>query len=180
MPSADEIKAAMATMKDIFKDEYKNLKTNPDDPDANFAVGEYVCFSKGDWDKGLPMLAKGSDNGYKEAEELELAARDTASTMKSADKWWDLADKEKSKLAKSAVISHAAAQYQKILPELGALDKVKVEKKTEYTTLGKSMSNQYIDITDKLGRMVAGHSSKNSIVELPRESIKSIYLVLPA
>ena len=27
LPSADEIKAAMATVKDVFKDEYKNLKT---------------------------------------------------------------------------------------------------------------------------------------------------------
>ncbi len=107
----------------------EKLKANPDDPDANLAVGKYICFSKGDWDKGLPMLAKGSDKDYKEAVELDLAAKDTASTMKSADKWWDVADKEKSKPAKSAIMSRAATQYQKILPELGGLDKVKVEKR---------------------------------------------------
>ncbi len=112
----------------------EKLKTNPDDPDANFAVGKYVCFNKGDWDKGLPMLAKGSDNDYKEAVELDLAANDTASTMKSADKWWEIADKEKSKYAKSAIMSRAATQYQKILPELGGIDTVKVEKRVTQAT----------------------------------------------
>ncbi len=97
----------------------EKLKASPDDPGANFAVGKYTCFSKGDWDRGLPMLAKGSDKDYKETAELDLAAKDTASTMLSADKWWNLADKEKSKTAKSAIMSHAAEKYQKIIGELG-------------------------------------------------------------
>ncbi len=129
--AADKKKAAAEAVNGLknVSAAIEKLKANPDDPDANFAVGKYVCFTKGDWDKGLTMLAKGSDNDYKEAVELDLAAKDTASVMKSADKWWDIADKEKSKSAKSSIMSHAAARYQKILPELGGIDKVKVEKR---------------------------------------------------
>ena len=38
------------------------LKTKPDDPEANLAVGKYKCFVKADWTHGLAMLAKGSDS----------------------------------------------------------------------------------------------------------------------
>ncbi len=30
-------------------------------PQANLVVGRYLCFTKGDWKKGLPLLALGSD-----------------------------------------------------------------------------------------------------------------------
>ncbi len=68
------------------------LKTNPTDPEANLAVGRYYCFRKGDWDKGLPMFAQGSDASLK-----ELAATDMqkptapAEQKKLGDGWWDLA-----------------------------------------------------------------------------------------
>ena len=40
---------------------FNTLKGKPEDPDANAIVGKYTCFVKGNWDMGLPMLAKGSD-----------------------------------------------------------------------------------------------------------------------
>ncbi len=39
----------------------EKLKESPDDPAANLAVGSYLCFNKDQWERGLPMLAKGSD-----------------------------------------------------------------------------------------------------------------------
>ncbi len=52
----------------------KTLATKADDPDANLALGKFFCLDKGDWDRGLPMLALGSDAKLK-----ELAAKDAAS-----------------------------------------------------------------------------------------------------
>jgi beta-glucosidase len=68
------------------------LTTNPADPDANLAVGRYHCFRKGDWDKGLPMLAQGSDASLKELATADLR-KPTApeEQMKLGDGWWDFA-----------------------------------------------------------------------------------------
>ncbi len=42
------------------------LKTNPNDAEANAAVGRFLCLGKGDWSAGLPLLAKGSPGPLKE------------------------------------------------------------------------------------------------------------------
>jgi hypothetical protein len=41
------------------------LKTSPDDPAANLKMGRYLCLIKGDWKRGLPMLAQSNDNALK-------------------------------------------------------------------------------------------------------------------
>ena len=67
------------------------LKEKPDDPDANLIVGKYQCFTKGDWDKGMPMLAKGSDEKWKALAEKDIAGADSANEqVKLGDAWWDV------------------------------------------------------------------------------------------
>ena len=39
----------------------EKLAADPADPAANLAAGRFYCFTRGDWAKGLPLLAKGSD-----------------------------------------------------------------------------------------------------------------------
>jgi len=48
------------------------LEANPTDPDANLTVGRYTCLAKGDWAKGIPMLALGSDAQLKDVAVKEL------------------------------------------------------------------------------------------------------------
>jgi hypothetical protein len=67
------IEAARAAH-DRLAPHFAKLKTAPDDPAANLAVGSYYCFSKGDWPRGLPLLAKGSDANLKQPAMLELSA----------------------------------------------------------------------------------------------------------
>src|SRR5262249_49638139 len=43
------------------KEAAETLKTKEDDPAANALTGRYLCLRKGDWDKGLPHLAKSDD-----------------------------------------------------------------------------------------------------------------------
>jgi hypothetical protein len=40
------------------------LSQNPNDPDICLEAGSYFCFKAHDWDRGLPVLAKGSDTEY--------------------------------------------------------------------------------------------------------------------
>src|SRR6185503_8519181 len=63
-----------------LKDEYmrikpslKTLEEKPDDPAANLLAGLYRCFARGEWGRGLPMLAKGSDAGLASVAQAEIA-----------------------------------------------------------------------------------------------------------
>lgn len=110
------------------------LKATPDDPDSNSAAGRWYCFTKSDWQKGLPYLAKGKDPTL-----ADLARQDTQQPTKPndqaklADGWWDRAEKEES-LAKAEIQCRAESWYKQALPKLKGLDKVRVEKRLEEAT----------------------------------------------
>lgn len=111
----------------------KTLSEKPDDPEANLAVGKFTCFVKGDWENGLPMLAKGSDLGLKamaEAERDLSAPLDGAAQLRIGDGWWDMAEKE-SGAAKVNVQRRSAKWYRDALPKLTGLNKVKLERRLD-------------------------------------------------
>ncbi len=75
------ISAAEARTKEVdtLKAEYEKvkpllerLKEKPDDAEANGTVGKYYCLLKGNWEKGLPLLAKGDDAKLKELATTDL------------------------------------------------------------------------------------------------------------
>lgn len=107
------------------------LEQKPTDPEANLAVGKYYCFTKGDWDKGVSMLALGSDSQLKgvAAKELEGATTATAQ-LALADQWWELAETQEDTL-KKALQDHAASWYRKALPELSGLAQDKAQKRID-------------------------------------------------
>lgn len=55
------------------KDALEPLRLNPDDPDANLALGTFRCVYLGKWDDGVKRLAKSSDPILKSAAIKELA-----------------------------------------------------------------------------------------------------------
>src|SRR6185437_7306448 len=70
----------------------EKLAASPEDPAANLAVGSYVCFIRGAWPKGLPMLAKGTDPDLKRLAMTELSHPQTNDDLIAmADRWWDVA-----------------------------------------------------------------------------------------
>ncbi len=107
------------------------LQKTPDDAEANLVVGKHLCFVKGEWDKGLPMLAFGKDEALK-----ALAAKEQAGVSSSAeqaklgDGWWDVAEKQEG-TAKRQTQAHAGYWYQQALPGLSGLTKDKVQKRVE-------------------------------------------------
>ena len=72
----------------------KTLEKTPRDRKACLAVGKYYCVAKGDWKRGLPLLAAGDD-----ASLAVLAAHDNESVLKPvdqlaiADRWWQCSQK---------------------------------------------------------------------------------------
>jgi len=68
------------------------LENDPANPEANQAAGEYFCFAKGDWTKGIPMLALGSDETLKALAQRDLKGADSPDEqVEMGDDWWELA-----------------------------------------------------------------------------------------
>ncbi len=115
------------------------LNTSPADPAANAVAGRYYCFMEDNWDRGLPMLAKGSEPSTK-----SLAIKDIAATQSSGgagadapvaqavgDAWWAASEREATPSSKIAMQRRAGFWYQQVLPTLSGLAKVKIEKRVE-------------------------------------------------
>ena len=94
---ADALKAAQAALVDCGKGIQQarrdfdavraaedRLAANPDDADACLVVGRWYCFSRGDWEKGLNLLAKGSDASLKSVAAAEVGAKPTTADEKVA------------------------------------------------------------------------------------------------
>src|SRR5262249_55950327 len=97
------------------------------DPDANLALGKYLAFSKGDWEKGLPHLALGKDEKLKALalQDLEKPTT-TADQVKLADAWYDTAQEAP---VKSRLQARAYFWYKEALAGATGLNKARIEKR---------------------------------------------------
>src|SRR5207237_3009758 len=86
--------------------------------------------TKGDWEHGLPMLAKGADAALKAAAAKDVAhATDARAMSEVAGQWWDLAEKESQALYKARLKGRATYWYGKALPGLTGLSRALAEKR---------------------------------------------------
>jgi len=76
-----------------YREACKTLVHSPADPEANLAAGRYLCLTKGDWVRGVPLLALGSDAALSEPATKELEGPASAEEQAAlGDAWWDLAE----------------------------------------------------------------------------------------
>lgn len=88
------------------------LKKSPSDPTANEAVGRFYAFAKGDWDVGLPMLARCGDPSLKAAAMLEARRpADIEAQVKLGDLWREVAESDNDKNAVSGATLRARHWY---------------------------------------------------------------------
>jgi hypothetical protein len=107
----------------------KALADHPDDPQLNLVVGKYYCFGKRNWDRGLPLLAKGAQATLKTLAEAEKADPASAAQMLAlGDQWYDAAKAVPPDIRRF-VQARAAYWYQRALPELSGLTKTKIEQR---------------------------------------------------
>jgi formylglycine-generating enzyme required for sulfatase activity len=98
-PLAKELTARIEETKrqQLLSEDYRKalsvLDDKPTDPAANLAAGRHLCFVKGDWKRGVPMLALGSDAALKAAAIKDLRGATKAEEQAAiGDAWWDLAE----------------------------------------------------------------------------------------
>ncbi len=136
----DEIEYLEREQKKV-KDAEKVLETNPNDPDANLALGRYALL-KGDVGKALPMLSKGSEPLLRVAADKELAAPTEAKgQVELGDAWWEAAEKEKNAAVKEALLGRAKENYEKALVGLSGFGKTRVEKRLAELNAVKASPN---------------------------------------
>lgn len=126
----------------------ETLAATPDDPQACQLVGWFYGAGKGDWEKGLPLLAAGADATLKTLAALDLshpAAPLEQSTL--GDKWWDQAEKLRSS-ERDKVRNRAVHWYEQSLAGLSGLPKVKVEKRLAELRAERLAREGWVDITD--------------------------------
>ncbi|HLJ95029.1 MAG TPA: protein kinase [Gemmataceae bacterium] len=105
------------------------LQEQPDDAAANLLVGNYLCLVRGEWDEGLPLLARGNDPLLQSLAERDLALPVEANAqVEIGDGWWDKAEKETG-LAKENLRGRAKFWYGQAVGRLSGLTKAKVEKR---------------------------------------------------
>jgi hypothetical protein len=104
------------------------LKTDPNDAQANTAVGRWYWFIKNDVDQGLAHLARGDDAKLAEAARQDLALPiDAKARLDLAEKWQKLAASQKPE-AREVMLARAKLWYEQALPHLGGLDKARAAK----------------------------------------------------
>lgn len=110
---------------------FSKLKSDPNDPAANLAVGRYLCFKKNKWETGLAHLAKGSDPELKQLAQSETSASaDSRVREDLAGQWWNLADQHP-QLPQKAIQTHAADLYRQAMPGLSGLAKALATKRID-------------------------------------------------
>jgi WD40 repeat protein len=105
------------------------LATRPDDDDANLALGKFHALIRGDWDRGLGLLARGSDPKLKALAVADLAIpADAGAAVNLADTCTELAASE-SDPAKTHLLCRACYWYGQAALKLTGIERTKVEKK---------------------------------------------------
>ncbi|MFO0966584.1 MAG: WD40 repeat domain-containing protein [Gemmataceae bacterium] len=95
------------------------LEKDPADPAANLEMGKYQALVKGDWERGLPLLARCKEGPFAEAAKLDLADPRSGEKQKEvAALWLKLSDG----LDESMRFHALLRGYQWYLQALGDLD----------------------------------------------------------
>lgn len=107
----------------------ERLKTDPDNPAANLAYGKYLCYLRGQWEQGLPHLAKGDDAALKAAATGDIAAPATPEKQVAlGDLWWDAAQANKT-ADKHGLLARAGYWYGQALSGTTGISKARLEKR---------------------------------------------------
>ncbi|HXG60367.1 MAG TPA: bifunctional serine/threonine-protein kinase/formylglycine-generating enzyme family protein [Planctomycetota bacterium] len=139
--------ANLKRLADGLKSHVQTLETKPDDAVANAAVGKFVCLVKGEWARGLPMMAKGSDAALKALAERELANPADAEEQAALGRAWKTQAEKETPTYKAAARERAREWLERAIPGLTGLKKVAAQR--DLDSLGASAapkSRQYLDL----------------------------------
>jgi WD40 domain-containing protein len=117
------------------------LRKDPHDPKANLEMGRYMAFVKGNWERGLPLLARGSDDGLKQLAAADLADPKEAGEQSTvANRWSKVAAAEKGVMSIHIQL-HAYQWYVQALAGLEGEARDRVER--QMAAINKQLPPEY-------------------------------------
>src|SRR6185295_177300 len=106
----------------------------------------YMCLLKGDWQRGLPSLARSPDAALKAIAEKELANPTEADKQAElGNLWWNLAEANTT-TQKPQMAARAREWYVKALPGLAGLEKAKIEKRIMALAPARTVAGNVVDL----------------------------------
>lgn len=103
------------------------LKSSPTDASANLIVGKHLCFYKGDWERGLPMLALADEEQIRTAAIADLEQPKNADEqMLLADQWFKIGQGMPNRLKRN-LWTRAESWYRKSASTLEGVDRARVQ-----------------------------------------------------
>jgi hypothetical protein len=106
-----------------------DLQGNPDDANANLAVGRFYCFVKEDWKSGLSLLGKGADSTLRSLAYSELKQPSAADEQVDLGNRWSVLATAQPIGVRLSIRRHAKYWFTKALPNLKGLVKASVRRK---------------------------------------------------
>jgi len=137
---ADDLKKQQAASQE-YRRALAVMENDPAEPAANLAAGRYLCLIKGDWKRGVPMLALGSDVALKAVALMELRGADAAEQQAAiGNAWWDAAETRPG-AERDTLRLRAGTWYQQAAPKLaGGLAGLKTRQRlAEISKLGREI-----------------------------------------
>jgi hypothetical protein len=105
------------------------LAKEPDNPDANLAVGKYLCVMRNRWSSGLPYLTKCASQQIRNAAVLDLSTPSLVEKqLECGDQWWELALKTDG-MQQKELQRRAVHWYQIAQNRLKGLDRARIDKR---------------------------------------------------
>ncbi len=109
-----EIKAIEKASAEVQPHEAR-LAESLQDAEASLQVGRFLGFYRGDWERGLPLLARGNDEKLRGLASRSKSATGSAEeSTEVGDGWWDLSRKE-SGIARTHLERQALVAYRRAL-----------------------------------------------------------------
>lgn len=125
--------------RELFDKAMETFRAHPGDPEANLTCGRFLCFVRGEWEKGLSHLAHGADAALARVAEQELSKPDSPEARASlAESWWDLARKARGEADKARYLDRAHFRLRDALSTATGLAESKM--RTRLGLLEKEMT----------------------------------------
>ncbi|MEM8666515.1 MAG: DUF1559 domain-containing protein [Planctomycetota bacterium] len=127
-----KLKGLLGQAQRDFDEASKSLaayRLDPNNGEAAADVGRFLCFIKGDWERGLPLLTEGGPEVLQDIASLDLkGASDSSNQVAIGDAWWDLSEKARTSVYRQAARDRAALWYKQafeVMPD--SLDRLHVK-----------------------------------------------------
>lgn len=110
-----------------------DYRDNPDNHVAGAALGRFLCFFKGDWETGLPLLTKDENRQLGRIAQLDLqGASDELEQAEIGDAWWELSERARGGVYRTAARERAMHWYEQAYETMpDSLDKMHVKSRID-------------------------------------------------